>query len=307
MVVSSGLIFLNKSLLSGGFPYPMALSGLGMGFSSIASYATCHHLKFVDVKRRVTWEFYNSRIMPIGLLMALTLCFGNTSYLYLTVSFIQILKAFTPVLTMVALFAAKLEVPSQRLIMSVCVIAVGTAIASFGELNFSALGVLIMMTSEVFEAVRLVMTQLLLGTGMKFHPIEGLMYLAPACTGWLFLGSLFLEFPSMRTSGAYQFVADHLFLFCCAAVMGFLVNSLAYIIIQTASSLTLKVLGTVKNAIVVWLGIVFLNDQITLVQSGGYALSIAAFYWYQRIRLEQMSGKGESVLGSPKLDTKEQV
>ena len=32
--------------------------------------------------------------------MALTLHFGNVVYLYLTVSFIQMLKAFTPVVTM---------------------------------------------------------------------------------------------------------------------------------------------------------------------------------------------------------------
>lgn len=41
MVVSSGLILLNKQLLSHGFSYPMALSSLGMLFSSVASYLAC--------------------------------------------------------------------------------------------------------------------------------------------------------------------------------------------------------------------------------------------------------------------------
>lgn len=39
--VSSGLILLNKDLLSHGFPYPMALSGLGMAFSGAASFLCC--------------------------------------------------------------------------------------------------------------------------------------------------------------------------------------------------------------------------------------------------------------------------
>lgn len=46
----------------------------------------------VEAKRVVTWHFYFTKIMPIGLFMAATLHFGNLVYLYLTVSFIQMLK-----------------------------------------------------------------------------------------------------------------------------------------------------------------------------------------------------------------------
>jgi len=49
-------------------------------------------LRVVEIKRKMTIRFYMLRIMPVGLFMALTLHFGNTVYLYLTVSFIQMLK-----------------------------------------------------------------------------------------------------------------------------------------------------------------------------------------------------------------------
>jgi hypothetical protein len=80
-------------------------------------------------------------------------------------------QAFTPIITMVSLFVARLETPSRRLILSVSFIALGTAIASAGEVNLSWTGVAIMLLSELFESVRLVMTQLLL-TGLRFHPSE---------------------------------------------------------------------------------------------------------------------------------------
>ena len=42
MCVSTGLVVLNKYLLSNvGFCYPMALSGMGMAFSSVASFIAC--------------------------------------------------------------------------------------------------------------------------------------------------------------------------------------------------------------------------------------------------------------------------
>ena len=75
---------------------------------------------------------------------------------------------------MVALFFAGLEMPNKRLISSVVLIGLGTAIASYGEINLSILGVIFMLLSESFEATRLVMTQILL-VGLKFHPSKALL------------------------------------------------------------------------------------------------------------------------------------
>jgi len=175
MGVSSGLIMLNKDLLSNGFPYPMALSGMGMAFSAVASYFACCQLHLVEAKRSITPQFYFMKFLPVGFFTAMTLMLGNLVYLHLTVAFIQILKSFTPVITMIALFVARLETPTRRLILSVLAITLGTTFASIGELNFSILGVLIMLLAETFEAVRLVMTQVLL-TGLKFHPSKSMYY-----------------------------------------------------------------------------------------------------------------------------------
>lgn len=56
-------------------------------------------LRLVEAKKVVSWHFYATRIMPVGFFMAATLHFGNLVYLYLTVSFIQMLKVrwVTPV------------------------------------------------------------------------------------------------------------------------------------------------------------------------------------------------------------------
>lgn len=287
MCFSGGLIMLNKDLLSHGFPYPMALSGLGMVFSGVASQYVCRRYGYLDPEKNITREFYIKNIMPVGFLGASTLWLGNLVYLYLSVSLIQMLKCLTPVITMIALYVSNLEHPTQKMVLSVVLIAFGTAVASFGAVDASLLGMLIMFGAEVAESVRLVMTQYLL-VGKKFHPFEGLMYLAPATAFWLALGSLLTEVPRMLDDNALRVVVSNPLKFLAAAAMGFGVNLLAYIVIQSASSLTLKVIGTVKNAIVVLLGVVLLQESISAMQLIGYGISVAAFYWYQDIKTKQI-------------------
>ena len=75
------------------------------------------------------------------------------------------------------------------------------------------------------------------------HPpraVEGLLYMAPACCLWLILGVAVVEWPRMAAENALGIIAAKPGLYLMAAAMGFGVNSLAYIVIQLASSLTLK-------------------------------------------------------------------
>jgi hypothetical protein len=102
--------FYNQRSCHTGFKYPVTLSGLGQGFSAIAAFVACRVLKVVPVEKRVDAEFFMMRMLPIGFFNATTLMFGNAVYMFLSVSFIQMLKAFTPVITMVGLFLASLEV-----------------------------------------------------------------------------------------------------------------------------------------------------------------------------------------------------
>lgn len=67
------------------------------------------------------------------------------------------------------------------------------------------------------------------------------MYLAPACVVWSTLGVLLFEWPAMQRTNALALVAAKPYVYLAAAAMGFGVNWLAYVVIQLASSLTLKV------------------------------------------------------------------
>jgi drug/metabolite transporter (DMT)-like permease len=84
------------------------------------------------------------------------LYFGNLAYVTLSVSFLQMLKASTPILVMALMYAAGLETPSIPLVLSVLVIALGTVVSALGEIRFDVRGVVAMTISQFCEASKLV-------------------------------------------------------------------------------------------------------------------------------------------------------
>lgn len=95
----------------------------------------------------------------------------------------------------------------------------------------------------------------------------------------------------MSRAGHQGIPAQHPGLFLLAACMGFAVNVLAYATIKLASSLTLKVLGCVKNALVIVAAMILFAEEVTALQGVGYGISTAAFGVYTHIKMTQIAGE----------------
>jgi hypothetical protein len=88
--------------------------------------------------------------------------------------------------------------PSIRVLLIVCVIVVGVAISSMGELQFVLVGFLIQSAAVGFEAYKNALQQLLLGGKSKLSPMTLLYYFAPSCTVINAVYILVFEYPSLQ-------------------------------------------------------------------------------------------------------------
>ena len=116
LLVGPALILTNKQILKDvGFAYPMVVSGIGQFSSAVGAFVVIRVLKLQPLTQvhQVKWSFYVRNMGVVGAATAASLCFGNAGYLYLTVSFVQILKAFTPVFVVAMLFFTRVETPSR--------------------------------------------------------------------------------------------------------------------------------------------------------------------------------------------------
>lgn len=269
MVVGPWLILTNKYIMRDlGFNHPMLVSGIGQAASALGAFVSIRVLQTqpLECDHLVTWSFYLKNMAVVGAATAASLSFGNAGYLYLTVSFVQILKAFTPVVVVLMLYLTAVEIPSRRVTFSVIMICVGTSIASAGEANFNLTGLLIMAAAETCEATRLVLTQKLL-TNLKFPAMEGLYYMAPICTCWMWGVGAMTELPRAVAAGNLAIVSEHAHTFALAAALGFTVNLASFLVIKRTNSIMLKLLGTARNAGLVLFSATFLGEQITQTQA----------------------------------------
>lgn len=130
----------------------------------------------------MTGRVYLRAIVPVGLLYSASLVCSNMVYLYLSVAFIQMLKAAAPVAVLFVAWGWGVENPSLQKLLNILVIVAGVALASFGEIAFRWAGFFYQLGGIVFEAMRLVMIQVLLSEdGQKMDPLVSLYYYAPVC------------------------------------------------------------------------------------------------------------------------------
>lgn len=130
------------------------------------------------------------------------------------------------------------------------------------------------------------MTQFLL-QNLKFSVIENQYIIAPASTFWLFLASSIFELPTMIEKNAFLIVFEKFPLFVLASCMGLGVNYLSNIVIQLTSSLTMKVLGTLRNIFTIFLGAMFYSETITVNEFVGYSIALVGFIAYNLSKVSQ--------------------
>jgi hypothetical protein len=180
---------------------------------------------------KMTRQVYVRAILPIGFLFSLSLIFGNLTYLYLSVAFIQMLKATTPVAVLLVSWAMGVAQPNLGVLFNVSFIVLGVIIATYGEITFILIGFLYQCGGIIFEATRLVLVQKLLnGSEYKMDPLVSLYYFAPLCAVMNGVIALFTEVPRISMQDIYAVGAPILI---ANALVAFLLNVSAVLLVSS--------------------------------------------------------------------------
>jgi drug/metabolite transporter (DMT)-like permease len=259
-----------------------------MSFCATLAILLIKVFKFVEPVS-MSRDVYLKSVVPIGALYSLSLWLSNSAYIYLSVSFIQMLKALMPVAVYSIGVLLKKESFKSNTMANMISISVGVGIAAYGEARFDTWGVFLQLGAVAFEATRLVMIQILLTSkGITLNPITSLYYVAPCCLAFLSIPWIFVEYPVLKESSSFHF---DFVIFGTNSLCAFALNLAVFLLVGKTSALTMNVAGVVKD----WLLIAFswsvIKDTVTPINLFGYGLAFLGVAYYNHAKLQALKAK----------------
>jgi len=276
LIFSATTVISNKHLIMNtNFHSAIFVSSLGSWFGWFVSLGMVWS-KRTTLVHNLSFREWATSVLPIGLATAFSLAAANLAYFYLSLAFIQVLKAFAPVITFGVLIAFGLDRHNAKILGALCVIVCGSLIACYGEIHFTMLGLLCMFVAEVSEALRSVGIQLLL-VNRKMGLIEGMYYFCPATLLFLTIFTAIFEGQTLFNREHMQVVHEYWYLFCISAGLGFLVTLSGLGVVQNAGATLFKAMSQIKNFCIILFAVVVYGESLTWMEIVGYGIAIVGF------------------------------
>lgn len=220
---------------------------------------------------KVNFTVLSQQILPVTLFYAVSLVLSNKSYIYLSVSYIQMLKAFTPVAVLIFSYFAGLEKAALMEVYIVLIICLGVALTSVGESYFSWIGFTFQSLAILAEASRLTMTNILMKQ-LKLDPLSSLYYIAPLCL--VFIGIACCIFELQDLPWDRMQTQEFIGIMLVNGGVAFTLNVAVVLLISNTSALVLTLSGIVKDILLVVLSMVIFGSPVTPLQYLGYSVAL---------------------------------
>lgn len=287
-MVSSGAVVLhNKWLMTVfNFSFPATMTAMHMSFSFILAFFTCKVFKLVELPR-IDREQFTRCICPIGMFYSVVLVCSNYSYMYLSVAFIQMIKAGLPVLVYFSSIAFGVAKFQRKLMWCIATISVGIFLVTNGEVNISMKGLILQATALCFESSRLVLIEVLMKRkGINLNPLTTLFYVAPVTLACILVPVI--AFESQSWPVITSMLTEHPFVFLGNCTLAFFLNLAVFLIIGRTSALTMNIAGIAKDVLVIAISTFMFHSALYAKSLFGFAVAVTGVGLYNYLKFRTM-------------------
>jgi drug/metabolite transporter (DMT)-like permease len=248
---------------------------------------------------KVDAKVIQNQILPVAACFAISLISSNKAYVFLSVSFIQMLKASTPVFVLGLSVLLGLETSTFTELNLISIISLAVAITSIGELRFNWTGFTFQIVGVVTESARLVLTNMLLKK-LKLDSLSTLYYVAPTCFVLNSFACVIFEGSHIPWSRIFE--PSFFLVLLVNGIVAFSLNVALVLVILHSSALALSLAGIVKDIMLVTLSAAIFQSPVSLLQAIGYTIALLALNLHKEYK-KTVSLMPEPVLLSDHLPT----
>ncbi|EPB91397.1 hypothetical protein HMPREF1544_01718 [Mucor circinelloides 1006PhL] len=260
------------------FPFPWTLTAIHTFCGAVGSYMFWKGDLFQPAK---LGDQENMVMLAFSVLYTINIAISNVSLNLVTVPFHQVVRAMTPVFTVMLSIMFLKKSYSTMTYISLLPVVLGVAFATFGEYNYTRLGFVLTVLGTVLAAIKTVVTNRVQVGRLKLHPLDLLLRMSPLA----FVQTMIYSYVTGEMAEVTEFCRTRLTMSLCFAllingVMAFFLNVVSFTANKKTSALTMTVAGNVKQVLSIILAVIIFNLNITFTNLIGIMLTLAGGAWY---------------------------
>lgn len=229
-------------------------------------------------------------VASIGVVTALDVALSNVSLMYITLTLYTVMKS--SVLVWTYIFSILLQLDTFRWDLFCCVvcICVGLALAVVSATDYSLLGIVIVLFASACGGMRWVLVQnLMMIDSESKHAVAAIYRFSPFSAGSMIVLAIAADVrPLLHTTyfediSSIQYV-ELAVLVSMGGVIAFLLILTEVQLVRLTSSLTLGVLGQIKEMTQIVLAMLIFHDRLSLLNVGGIFIATIGVFAYKKIK-----------------------
>lgn len=284
------------------FPYPYTVTALHALCGTLGGWSLLTRGFFVQ-KRLSTSDA--KALVVYSVLYAMNIAISNVSLNLVTVPFHQVVRAATPIFTIIlssTMFGTKF---TTRKVLSLIPVILGVALATYGDYYFTIWGLVLTLVGTFLAALKTIYTNVLQSSSppttllsnskpksilatlhlvppkLAMHPLDLLMRMCPlAFIQCVFYAWMSGELKSVRDWSAHEmtwFGAAGLVMNGCIA---FGLNIVSFTANKKAGPLSMTVAANIKQVLTVLFAVFMFDLNITSTNGAGILFTLVGGAWY---------------------------
>ncbi|WAQ82225.1 hypothetical protein PtA15_2A542 [Puccinia triticina] len=279
-----GLTIFNKRVLLS-FPFPWTLTAIHTLAGTLGTQIA--HANRLFTAARLSRN-HSLILLAFSILYTVNIAVSNLSLHLVTVPFHQVVRATTPLFTIIlSIIYFNKSYPFETY-LSLFIVVLGVGLSTYGDYGWTLPGLLLTLLGTILASFKTVVTNIIQVGRLRLNPLDLLMRMSPLA----FIQCILYAYLTGEIQRLHLFAQDHLdrrklLALAINGVIAFGLNVVSFTANKKTSALTMTVAANVKQVLTILSAIMIFKLVISPMNLLGILITLIGGGYYAKIELER--------------------